>query len=422
MRSDQPTRRNVVAASAAVLSAAAVSRSAFAAGGDNLKIGLVGIGGRGSGAIVQAVKADSNVSFHAVADLFEDRLERGLANVTKSIKDKTRIDVPKDRRFTGIEGYKQVVACCDVVLLATPPHFRPAQLRHAIEQGKHVFAEKPVAVDGPGVRHVLESAKLAAKKSLSLVSGLCWRYHTPKRELFNRIHEGQIGDIRSIYTSYHSGGVWDPRAQRKECKHELEYQMRNWYYYAWLSGDHIVEQAVHAIDKMGWAMKDVPPLNCTAVGGRTVRTGAEYGNIYDHFGVVYEYANGIRAHHTCRHWKGTAGGVKDYIVGSRGVADVFDHSCTGENAWKFRGDNNDMYQTEHDELFAAIRSGKPINNGSYMATSSLLAIMGRMAAYTGNTVTWDQALNSNQTLGPADYNQTNYNPDPVPVPGVTKFA
>jgi predicted dehydrogenase len=241
-----------------------------------------------------------------------------------------------------------------------------------------------------------------------------------------RVLDGAVGKIVAVETTYNSNGVWDPRRSRSQCQSDMEYQMRNWYYYDWLSGDHIVEQAVHGIDTMAWALGDEPPLSCFGSGGRQERTDPKYGNIYDHFSIVYEYPGDVRGYHTCRHWRGTDTRVKDYVLGAKGLCDVFDHKISGDNKWRYRapGPGNkkfDMYQTEHDELFAAIRSGKPIHNGLYAARSSLLAIMGRMAAYTGKIVSWDMAMNSQEQLGPAHYTWGQAPERPVPKPGTTEF-
>ena len=237
-----------------------------------------------------------------------------------------------------------------------------------------------------------------------------------------RATEGAIGDIIAIETTYNSGGVWEPRKTRDQVSSEMEYQMRNWYYYTWLSGDHIVEQAVHGLDTMGWAMGDKPPELCWASGGRQVRTDPIYGNIYDHFSVVYEYPNGVRGYHNCRHWRGTDQRVKDYVLGSKGICDVFGNKISGAEKWRYRGANNNMYQTEHDELFASIRAGKAVNNGAYAASSTMLAIMGRMAAYTGEVITWERAMSSKENLGPAKYVWGDAPQQPVARPGITKFV
>ena len=270
-----------------------------------------------------------------MADAFPDYLENSLSNL-KSSPHSDRVDVPPDRRYVGFDAYKNVLDQVDVAILATPPHFRPIHLDYAVKKGVHTFVEKPVATDAPGVRKVLELCEEARGKNLALVSGLCWRYHQPRKETMKRakVREGAIGDVVAIETTYNSRGVWEPKKRRDEVGSDMEYQMRNWYYHCWLSGDHIVEQAVHGIDTMAWALGDEPPLRCFGVGGRQVRTEPEYGNIYDHFSLVYEYDNGVRGYHQCRHWANTDTRVKDFVLGSKGTCDVFDHKITGPNKWR----------------------------------------------------------------------------------------
>lgn len=401
----------------------ALSRPGLAADSETIKVGLVGCGGRGSGAADQAMKADPKVMLTAMGDVFGDRLDNSLKALRQSGGDK--VQVTPESSFIGLDAYKKVIESgVDVVLLCTPPGFRPAHLRAAIEAGKHVFCEKPMAVDGPGVRSVLESAAKAKEKNLGLASGFCWRSNLGERALMRRVHDGQIGEPMALHTTYNTGPIWVK--PRKPGQTDLEYQLRNWYYYTWLSGDHIAEQAVHSIDKMAWAMRDVPPERCVAHGGRQVRTGPEYGHIYDHFSVVYEYANGARGFHFCRQQAGCATDNSDYFIGTKGIARIKAFgplSITGQNPWKFSGERPDMYQVEHDEFFASIRKGQPLNHGTWMAHSTLLAVMGRMAAYTGQIVTWEQALNSEEKLGPEqlDWNAPLPEP-PVAMPGVTQFG
>jgi predicted dehydrogenase len=394
-----------------------------AAGSSTIKVGLVGAGGRGSGAAEQALTADSNAKLVAVADTFQDRLDEHLA-IIKASPVGARVDVPKDRQYTGFDAYKHVIDQVDLVLLTTPPHFRPIHFAYAVEKGVHAFVEKPMAVDGPGLRAFIQACKDAKAKNLSVVNGFCWRYHKPRRETMQQVFDGKIGEIIAIETTYNSQGVWEPRRTREQCSSDMEYQMRNWYYYCWLSGDHIVEQAVHGIDTMAWAMHDSPPLRCWAVGGRQSRTDPRYGNIWDHFSVVYEYPGDIRGYHHCRHWPDTATQTKDYILGAKGMADVFGDQITGENKWRQRSTRSrkDMYQAEHDEMFAAIRAGKPINNGEQAGHSTLLALMGRTAAYTGRVITPKTILESKQNLSPPNYEFGPLPTSPVPVPGVTRFA
>jgi predicted dehydrogenase len=307
-----------------------------------------------------------------------------------------------------------------VVLMATPPHFRPAHIKYAVEKGKHIFAEKPVAVDAPGVRSVLASCEEAKKKGLSIVSGLCWRYDNAKREVMKRVHDGQIGEIVAMQCSFNTGFLWH-RERRPEWS-DMEWQLRNWLYFTWLSGDFNVEQHVHSLDKMAWAMKNEYPVRAVGMGGRQVRTDPKFGHIFDHHAVVYEWANGRRLFAYCRQIGGCHADVTDHVFGTRGTARVMANAIEGEKAWKFQGRGGDMYQNEHNELFAAIRNGTPINNGEYMSKSTMMAILGRMATYTGQVITWDQAMNSKEDLTPAKYE---FGPLPVPpvaIPGKTKFV
>jgi predicted dehydrogenase len=412
---------STAAAAAATLSTSLTVPLVHAAGSGTIKVGLVGCGGRGSGAAEEALTADSNAKLVAMADAFQDRLDQSLSGLKESSIG-SRVEVSRDRQFTGFDGYKHVIDQVDLVLLTTPPHFRPIHLAYAVAKGVGAFVEKPMAVDGPGLRQYLQACKDAQAKNLSLVNGFCWRYDGPRRETMKRVFDGKIGDVIAIETTYDSQGVWDPRKTRAQCTSDMEYQMRNWYYYCWLSGDHIVEQAVHGIDTMGWVMGDKPPLHCWGVGGRQSRTDSKYGNIWDHFSVVFEYPNNVRGYHQCRHWVNTPTRIKDYILGSKGTVDVFGNAITGSNKWRYNGPKTNKYQVEHDEMFAAIRAGKPINNGEQAAHSTLLALMARTAAYTGKVITPEMILNSKQDLSPPSYEFGPLPMAPIPVPGVTRFA
>ncbi len=415
------SRREFLASSAAL----AAAPSLFAAGDDTITVGLIGCGGRGTGAAGEALQADKNVKLIAMADAFEDRLLESLDTLSKKKEVAAKIDVKPENRFVGFDAYKEVIARCDVVLLTTPPQFRPLHLRAAVEAGKHVFAEKPCAVDAPGVRSVLATCELAKKKNLSVVSGLCIRYDSGFRETVKRIHNGAIGDIVMLQANDYRGGRW--AKARQPGWSDMTYQMRNWYNFTWLSGDFNVEQHVHFLDVCAWVMKNEYPTKAMAMGGRTILTGTEYGNIYDHFGVVYEYPNGTRLVSNCRQQPGCKNDLSAHALGSKGKSLLSERSnglsITTDKEWYYEGPFNRMYQTEHDELFAAIRSGKPINNGEYMAKSTLLAIMGRMAAYTGQQITWDMAMNSKEDLTPPAYDWNVKLPDPpISLPGITKFV
>lgn len=429
---EQSNRREFITTTAAAGSALGVSASLsaglYAGGSDLLKLGLVGCGGRGTGAASQALKADSGVELVAMADAFDDRLQSSRSRLQRQFNKEdavARVNVPDENCFVGFDAFRKVIEKIDVVCLTSTPHFRPRHLKAAVEAGKHVFCEKPVAVDAPGVRSVMESVEKAREQNTSLVSGLCWRYHKGKQAIFEQIEDGLIGDIVSMQCSYMTGGVWDPRKTREDCKSEMEHQLRNWYYYTWLSGDFNVEQHIHSLDKMMWAMKDETPISISGSGGRQVRTDPKYGNIYDHFNIVYEWANGVKAFARCRHWKGCENDVNDFIVGTKGRADVMKHriyDLDGKEIYKFEGEGGDMYQIEHDELFAGIRGANPINNGDYMCKSTLMAISGRMAAYTGRKLTWEEALNSTEDLTPEAYEWGDVPVPPVAIPGQTKFV
>ncbi len=397
---------------------------AFAANSDTLKVGLIGCGGRGTGAAKQALNADDNVVLTALGDVFEDRITSCHEVLTKIHPEKVKVD--KDHLFIGFDAYQKVIdSGVDVVLLATPPGFRPDHLTAAIDAGKHVFCEKPMAVDAPGVRKVLDAAQKAKDNSQSLVSGFCWRYHDPKRASFQKVLDGSVGEIQTIYNTYNTGTLWSKPRQPEWS--EMEFQMRNWLYYNWLSGDHIAEQAVHSLDMMSWAMGDIAPKSAVATGGRQVRTDPVFGHIFDHFAVVYEYDNGAKGFHFSRQQLNCARSYAVEVFGTEGKALVDCtrgiHQITGNENWKYKGESNDMYQAEHNELFASIRKGEPMNDGEWMARSTMLAIMGRMAAYTGQEITWDMAMNSQETLGPDKYSwDVEYPVAAVPLPGVTKFS
>ena len=422
------SRRDFLKTSAAVLAAGtatanlAVQGNVHAAGGDVLRVGLIGCGSRGTGAATQALAADPNVKLAAMADAFSDRLQRSLATLRREQALVPKIDVAPERCFVGFGAYKQLLDCgVDVVLLCTPPHFRPAHLKAAVEAGKHVFAEKPVAVDAPGVRSVLATCAVAQKKGLSVVSGLCLRYHRGLQETIQRIHDGALGEIIALQTNDFRGPLWMFPRQKEWT--DMEWQMRDWYYFTWLCGDFNVEQHVHNLDVMAWVMKGKYPVRASGMGGRQVRTGPEYGNIYDHHSVVYEYANGVKCFSACRQQAGCAHDISNHVLGSKGTGALSEERpcLTAGTRWHYQGPKNNILQTEHDELFASIRAAKPINNGEYMAKSTLMAIMGRMATYTGQVITWEMALNSKEDLTPARYEWGPLPTPPIAVPGVTRF-
>jgi predicted dehydrogenase len=318
----------------------------------------------------------------------------------------------------------------DVIILATPPNFRPLHLEAVVAAGKHCFFEKPVAVDAPGIRRVIEAAKMAKEKKLGFMSGFCWRYDYPKRDTFKRVLNGDIGEVLSLYNTYNTGASW--WRETKPSWGKFKKELRNWVYYSWLSGDHIVEQAVHSLDMMSWAKGDIMPIKASGNGGRQSRIEPEYGNIFDHFSITYEYADGSRGVHQSRQQKETDGAYGIEMLGTKGRADIRvwnHHEIKGTKPWKWESmhtnkDKNNMYQTEHDELFASIRKGDPINDGIRSANSTMLAIWGRMVAYTGKDITWNDALNSSELLTPPDdaYNwDLDWKAKEIAKPGFTKF-
>ena len=382
---------------------------------DTIRVGLIGCGGRGTGAAVQALRAAPNTKLVAMADAFADRIESSHKNMMDTAEDDhditPQIDVPQERRFDGFDGYKHVIEHSDLVILTTPPGFRPMHFDAAVEAGKQIFMEKPLATDAPGVRQILATAEKAKAKKLNVVVGLQRHYQTAYREWVKRLHDGIIGDILVGRVYWNSGGVWVRSREEYEKKagrslSEMEYQMRNWYYFNWLCGDHIVEQHIHNIDVGNWVMQG-HPIKAQGQGGRLVRTGKDHGEIYDHHYVEFEYEGGRRVLSQCRHFENCLNNVSEGFHGSKGMAPVAGSilGADGSSLYKHdsKGDPN-PYQVEHDELFAAINAGEykfaDTKNGAIATMSS---IMGRMATYSGQEVTWDDALNSELSLMPEAY-------------------
>lgn len=400
---------------------------------DTIKVAVIGCGGRGTGAAMQALSTKQNVKLVAMADAFRDRLDKSYKALTDGDEGdvKSRISVTEETKFVGFDAYLKVIPLADVIIIATPPGFRPIHFEEAIKQGKHVFMEKPVATDPAGVKKVLEVAEIAKKKKLNVVVGLQRHYQTSYRELYKRVHDGMIGDITSGQVWWNSSGVWV--RPREAGQTEMEYQMRNWYYFNWLCGDHITEQHIHNIDVMNW-FKGAYPVKAQGMGGRQVRTGKEHGEIYDHHYVEYEYADGTMMNSQCRHIKGTYSKVDEMIVGTKGVVKCGAAEITGKgnkSLFKFdKSKENQPYQNEHDELFAAIAKGvykfADAENG---ARSTLTSLIGRMATYSGLVIDADQALNSGISIQPAKYAfdaPPPVLPDadgfyPIATPGVTKY-
>lgn len=419
-----PDRRQILkngALFAAALPYVGLGRPLRPGGSELLRVGLIGCGGRGTGAARNALLADDNVKLVAMGDAFRDHLDSSLETLGNQGDLAGKVDVAEDHKFTGFDAYRGVIEASDVVLLATSPHFRPLHVEAAVEAGKHLFVEKPVATDGPGLRRIKAACEKAREKNLNVVSGLCYRYQFAKQETMRRIHDGAIGEITALECTYNTGGLWyrEPR----EDWSQMEVQMRNWLYFNWLSGDHINEQHIHSLDKIAWAMGDYP-VRCTSSGGRVVRTDPKYGNVYDHFNTVYQWANGVKGFSSCRQWHGAASNVSDFAYGTQGTAALQAHRIENEEGrWRWRSDEpDDMYQNEHDVLFRAIRAGEVVDDSDHMIRSTLMAIMARMAAYTGQEITADQAMNSQEDLSPAAYAWTDLAVRPVARPGITKFS
>lgn len=403
--------------------------------GSRLKIGFVGCGGRGTGAASQALRGDSNVELWAMGEVFRDKIDSSLETLTKQFADsKDKLNVSEERKFVGLDAYQKVIdSGVDVVILTTPPGFRPLHIRAAVDAGKHIFCEKPMAVDAEGVRSVIESVRLAKQKNLAMMDGFVWRWTKANRETYDRILQGAIGDIHAVYSSYYTGSVDRyPKWTRQNTKTDLEWQLRRWYYFTWLSGDHIVEQAVHSIDKMMWVMGDQAPAKVLCTGGRQARPGepgGEYGHIYDHFSAEYTWENGTKGFHFCRQIDRCYNQNTDTVFGSKGVYEGESGSkrhvfVRTETPWRWQGPKDDNgYQNEHDELFASIRAGKPVNTGDRFVNTTMAAIMARMSAYTGKEVTWDMAMQSKENLFPANLQwDTKIPVPPVAVPGHNPFV
>ncbi|MGQ0628033.1 MAG: Gfo/Idh/MocA family protein [Phycisphaerales bacterium] len=429
------TAAAVLPAGAALAGVAPASLGGLGRAGTNaapLRIGLVGCGGRGTGAAVQALKADPGVVLVSMGDVFADRLESALKGIVEEMEDQAaaRVQVPAERRFVGFDSYQKVIdSGVDVVLLCSYPAFRPAHIKAAVEAGKHIFAEKPVAVDAPGIRSVIESARKAKEKNLAMLVGFCWRHNPGMKAAFEQVSGGTIGEVTSVHTTYHTGTL-SKRARKPEWS-DMEFQLRNWWHFTWISGDHIVEQAVHSIDRLAWAVGDRVPRRVNCLGGRAARTGPESGHVFDHFAAVYEYEGGLRTYHTTRQIDNCPSDNTDYLSGTKGTATINGWAPTyelkdhgGATIWKGKGSPEEaakMYQLEHDALFASIRAGAPINDGERSANSCLMAIMARMSAYTGQTISWDQAMNSKESLVPDPLTMGPIEMPPVAIPGKTRF-
>jgi len=414
---DATSRRDFIKTSSMLVAGGAVvggnlslARAAHAYGSDAIKIGLIGCGGRGTGAASQAmntmkkedIKPNGEVKLIAMADVFGDRVQaayRGLKGEHGNF-----VDVPKERQFVGFDAYQGVLnSDIDLVILATAPGFRPLHFDAAVQAGKHVFMEKPVAADAPGVRRVLEANEEAKRKNLTVACGLQRHHEKAYIETIQRLWDGAIGDLVALRVYWNGGGVWV--RPRQENQTELEYQMRNWYYFNWLCGDHINEQHIHNLDVGNWLMKSYP-IECNGMGGRQVRTGIDHGEIYDHHFCEYTYANGVKMFSQCRHIEGCWNSVSEFAHGTKGSADISGakiYDAKGEKVWEYGNGGGNGHQEEHYDLFAALRRGETQpNEGDFGAKSTMTAILGRMATYSGKVVKWDEAINSEVALADFD--------------------
>lgn len=423
-----------------LITAPLLGRSNFFSGADEtITVALVGCGGRGTGAAMQALQSKQKVKLVAMADAFRDNLDNCYKSIAEELSNVTKgnaslqaamLDVPEERKFSGFDAYKKAIALADVVILATPPGFRPIHFEEAIKMGKHVFMEKPVATDPAGVQKVLATAAIAKEKKLNVVVGLQRHYQDSYRALFEK--KDLIGDITSAQAWWNNDGVWV--RPRKPNQTEMEYQMRNWYYFNWLCGDHITEQHIHNIDVINW-FKGGYPVKAQGMGGRQVRKGKDHGEIFDHHFVEFHYADGTILNSQCRHIPGTMSKVDELLVGTKGKiftgkGSIVDHK--GNSLFQFDNKKKERnpYQTEHDELFAAIAKGEyrfaDAENG---AKSTMTSILGRMATYSGQVIEWDKAINSGLDISPKTFDWNAPPPVlpgsdgfyPIAVPGVTKY-
>ncbi len=398
------TRRDFLKTSSTVLSGVAatnlsIARSVHARGRDTIKVGMIGCGGRGAGAAVQAMDADGGVRIVAMADLFDHMLQ-AKRKVLKETNPR-QMAVDDDHCFIGFDAYKQLIATdVDVVLIANASRFHARHLKACVAAGKHTFVEKPAAIDPPDVKIVLDAAELAGKIGLSIVSGLMCRYNPAIRETVRRIHDGAIGDIVAIQETTLRNNF--RLRKRLPGQSEIEFQLYNWTHFSWLSGGFLTASLVHHTDKAAWVMKEQQPKTAFARGGRASRFGEEHGDCFDHHSVVYEYENGVKMYANLSVQPGCCSEVSDIILGTKGRAHLMKSRIEGRTNWRYTGPRANPYQIEQDELFASVRSGKPINNGRYMALGAMTGILGQIASFTGKKVTWDEAIAAGNVFGPSE--------------------
>ena len=424
-------RREFVKSTAAIgagsIAAATMPVWGSAPASDRLKVGLVGCGGRGTGAANQAINADPGVLLWAMGDVYKDRLNTSLNGLEQ--QHGTRVMVDRERQFVGFDAIDRVLESgVDVVILATPPGFRPEHLEKSVNAGVHIFCEKPMATDMPGLRRVMATAKKAREQGTQLMSGFCWRYAAPERAMYGEINDGALGEIESLHSTYHTSPLGT--RERTEGMTDMDFELRNWQHFNWLSGDIIVEQAVHNVDKINWAMGNRPPVKATALAGRGLREGAARGDVFDHFTVIYEWDNGARGFLTSRQQPNCSNDNTDWVAGTKGVGFINGWAprqsnlklADGSKTFRYRGATPSMYQTEHNELFKAIRDGVVLNDGDWMCQSCAMGIMGREAGYSGRTITWDEIMGSTREIVPVEPTFGDRPEIVIPQPGVYQFS
>ncbi len=411
------------------MSPLSVRASAYVAGSDTIKIALIGCGARGAGAVRDAIQTEGRVELVAMADVFRDKIDSSYQHLLSANQTKDYINVPEEHKFVGLDAYKKAIELADVVILASPPAFRPFHFEASVRAGKHVFMEKPLASDAPGIRKILAAGGLADQKGINVVVGLQRRYGYRSNEFIKRIHDGMIGDITSARCHYLIGGL--NRVSRQAGQTELEYQLRNWRHFDWLWGGSPAALTIHLTDIVNWA-KGSYPVRAIGTGGRSVLKGPIYGDIFDNFHIEYEYADGTRLHSITRHFPGVWNNRGSYLQGTKGAASLAAwgtadiKNLKGERIWSYeQNDDRSPFQIEHDVFFAAIREGKLVNDTERGAHSNMTAIMGRMAVHSGGLIEWDEAFNSDVVLVPEDLTFDSQppvlpGPDenyPIPVPG-----
>jgi len=424
------TRRDFLkrsAAGAVALSGVSIARGAHAAGGETIKIGMIGCGGRCTGAAAQSMKAGPYVKLVAMCDIFESRLQASLSNLAKQYPKQVAVD--DDHRFVGFDGYQKVIDSVDVVLIACASKFHPMYAEAAIKAGKHVFVEKPHGIDPVGVRRMRAVCELAKQKGLSIVSGLQSRFHAGWQETVKRIHDGAIGDIVAVQSMFLRGPyrlvTRDPKLT------EIQYQFSNWYHFCWLSGDDVPQSLVHNVDRVSWIMKEEMPKWAFGLAGRSSSFGEVYGDMFDHHTVVYEYESGARLYALCRTQKNCYNNSSDIIMGTKGTCYLRRCRIEGETNWRYEGPQNNPYDAEQKALVDSVRNGKPINSGYHMVGSTMIGVLGQIACYSGKETTWEAVCNSDLQFGPPP-EKSNFDiqpptlPDetgnyPLPMPGITKL-